>query len=274
MATAALVLDDARVSEAHALITLRAGELRLLPLRGRCAVDGELIAEIVLEPDMVIEPAPGLELLVEEVHLPATVMAIVGDGLPLQVLNSVVSLTIAPAPTLLPRYVGDADAHIWVTGGDWRVRIGEGPTRPLLPGQELLINGRRFCARTASLKRAEQSPTRDDEGYREPLRIVARFDVVHVHRGAELALVLDGLAARVVSELSTAHAPLGWEGLAAGLWHSEPDRGALRSRWDMLMARLRRKLRLSGISTDLVRASGNGLVELVLRHGDVVVDET
>ena len=38
MPTAALVLDDARVSEAHALITLRAGELRLLPLRGRCAV--------------------------------------------------------------------------------------------------------------------------------------------------------------------------------------------------------------------------------------------
>lgn len=116
MATAALVLDDARVSEAHALITLRAGELRLLPLRGRCAVDGELVAEAVLEQDMVIEPAPGLELLVEEVRLPEVVMALQGDELPLQVLNSVVSLRTHPAPALLPRYVGDADAHIWATG--------------------------------------------------------------------------------------------------------------------------------------------------------------
>ena len=73
MPTAALVLDDARVSEAHALITLRAGELRLLPLRGRCAVDGELVNEATLEPDMVIEPAPGLELLIEDVHLPQDV---------------------------------------------------------------------------------------------------------------------------------------------------------------------------------------------------------
>lgn len=273
MSTAALVLDDARVSEAHALITLRAGELRLLPLRGRCAVDGELCGEAVLEPDMVIEPAPGLELLVEDVHLPSAVMAFQGDGLPLQVLNAVVSLQTLPLPVLVPRYVGDADAHIWVTGSDWRVRIGDGPTRPLLPGQELLINGRRFVAVTTSLDRAAQSPTQD-AGYRGSLRIVARFDAVHIHRGSELALVLDGLAARVVSELVAAAAPLGWEGLAAELWPADGDRGVLRARWDVLMARLRRKLRGAGISTDLIRASGNGLIELLPRQGDVFVDET
>jgi len=274
MATAALLLDDARVSEAHALITLRAGELRLLPLRGRCAVDGELTNEAVLEPDMVIEPAPGLELLVENVFLPKVVMAFQGEDLPLQVLNAVVSLRTRPVPVLLPRYVGDADAHIWVTRGDWRVRVGDGPTKSLLPGQELVINGRRFAAVTTSLERAAQSPTRDADGYRGPLRIIARFDAVHIHRGAELAVVLDGLAARVVSELVSAAAPLGWEGLAAELWRGDTDRASLRGRWDVLMARLRRKLRMAGISSDLVRASGNGLVELVLRHGDVLVDET
>lgn len=274
MATAALVLDDARVSEAHALITLRAGELRLLSLRGRCAVDGALTPETALEPDMVIEPAPGLELLVEAVHLPELVMALQGEGLPLQVLNSVVSVRTRPVPVLIPRYVGDADAHIWVTGGDWRVRVENGPTRPLLPGQELLIGGRRFVAVTASLERAVQLPTREADGYRGPLRIVARFDAVHIHRGAELALVLDGLAARVISELVAAATPLGWDGLAAALWRDDSERGALRGRWDVLMARLRRKLRGAGLSTDLVRASGNGLVELVLRQGDVLIDET
>lgn len=274
MATAALLIDDARVSEAHALITLRAGELRLLPLRGRCAVDGELVTEAVLEPDMVIEPAPGLELLVEAVHLPEVVMALAGEELPLQVLNAVVSLRTRPVPVLLPRYVGDADAHIWVTGSDWRVRVGDGPTLPLLPGQELVVKGRRFVAVTASLERAAQSPTRNADGYRVPLRIVARFDAVHIHRGAELVLVLDGLAARVISELVAAATPLGWEGLAAELWRDDTDRGSRRGRWDVLMARLRRKLRTAGISTDLVRASGNGLVELVLRQDDVLINET
>ena len=274
MATAALVLDDARVSEAHALITLRAGELRLLPLRGRCAVDGDLVSEAVLEPDMVIEPAPGLELLVEEVQLPESVMALQGEELPLQVLNAVVSLRTHPVPSLLPRYVGDADAHIWATGSEWRVRVGEGPAEPLLPGRELVINGRRFIALTTSLEGAVQSPTRAAGGHSQPLRVIARFDTVHIHRGAELQLVLDGLAARLVSELVTAQVPIDWDTLAAGLWRDSDDRNVLRRRWDVLLARLRRKLRSSGVPTDLVRASGNGLVELLLRPGDALVDET
>jgi hypothetical protein len=274
MATAALVLDYARVSEAHALITLRAGELRLLPLRGRCAVDGELVTEAVLEPDMVIEPAPGLELLVEDVQLPESVMAIDGDELPLQVLNAVVSLRSHPVPAVLPRYVGDADAHIWAMGSAWRVRVGEGPAEPLLPGRELVINGRRFVVRTTSLERAVQPPTRASGGHSEPLRIIARFDTVHVHRGAELLLVLDGLAARLVSELVIAAVPLDWDTLAGGLWRDSDDRNVLRRRWDVLLARLRRKLRTAGVPADLVRASGNGLVELLLRPGDALVDET
>ncbi len=37
--SAALHVDDARVSEAHALVSLRGRELQLLALRGRFAVD-------------------------------------------------------------------------------------------------------------------------------------------------------------------------------------------------------------------------------------------
>lgn len=68
-----------------------------------------------------------------------------------------------------------------------------------------------------------QSPTRGAGSYSEPLRIIARFDAVHIHRGGQL--VLDGLAARMVSELVRAQVPLDW-------------------------------------------------VELLLRQGDVLVDET
>lgn len=38
--TAALQLDDGRVSEAHAMVSLREGQLQLLPLRGALAVGG------------------------------------------------------------------------------------------------------------------------------------------------------------------------------------------------------------------------------------------
>lgn len=274
MPTAALVLDDARVSEAHALITLRAGELRLLPLRGRCAIDGELVNEAALEPDMVIEPAPGLELLVEAVHLPREVMALCGDGLPQQVLNAVVSLRTQPAPLLLPRYDGEADAHIWALGSEWRLRVGEAPPRPLVAGEEFLVRGRRFRALTTSLAHAVQPPTSGAGGHQEPLRIVTRFDTVHIHRGGALALVLAGLAARLISELGAAQVPIDWDMLAGTLWCDTGDHDTLRRRWDVVTARLRRKLRGAGLPVDLVRASGGGLVELVLRHGDVVVDET
>lgn len=273
MPTAALVLDDARVSEAHALVTLRAGELRLLPLRGRCAVDGELVNEAVLERDMVIEPAPGLELLIEEVHLPGEVMALCGDGLPQQVLNAVVSLRTRPAPALQPRYDAEAEAHIWALGSEWRLRIGDGPARPLRAGDEFAVGGRRFRALTTSLAHAAQAPT-SGAGYQEPLRIVARFDAAHIHRGEALALVLAGLPARILSELAAAQVPVDWDTLAESLWRDTADRETLRRRWDVVMARLRRKLRGAGVPVDLVRSSGNGLVELVLRHGDVVVDET
>jgi hypothetical protein len=42
----------------------------------------------------------------------------------------------------------------------------------------------------------------------------------------------------------------------------------------MQLQRLRQKLRAAGVRSDLVHATGNGLIELVLGPDDVVVDET
>jgi hypothetical protein len=274
MPTAALVLDDARVSEAHALVTLRAGELRLLPLRGRCAVDGELVQEAVLQTDMVIEPAPGLELLVEAVVLPTEVLALQGQGLARQVLGNVVSVRTKPVPELLPRYVGDAAAHLWARGSEWRLQVAGQPVQTVGAGDSWTMDGLTFEIVAVSLDTATLPTTRVAGGHHAPLRIVARFDAVHIHRSADLALVLDGLAARLLSELVASEVPVSWEVLAAELWSDDADRASLRRRWDVLLARLRRKLRMAGLPSDLVRAGGNGLTELLLRQGDTVVNET
>ena len=74
--------------------------------------------------------------------------------------------------------------------------------------------------------------------------------------------------------VATVAVPIAWEALAAEIWSSATERSVLRRRWDAAMVRLRARLSESGVRPDLVRSSGNGLVELVLGPGDVVVDET
>ena len=47
--SAALPINDGRVSEAHAMISLREGELRLLGLRGAFALHGRPTSDLALE---------------------------------------------------------------------------------------------------------------------------------------------------------------------------------------------------------------------------------
>ena len=107
-----------------------------------------------------------------------------------------------------------------------------------------------------------------------PLTIVASYDTVHVRREGLPVLALDGISARIVSELVALAGPASWELLAREIWRHEDDRTQLRRKWDVNLARLRRKLRAVGIRTDLLRAGGTGQIELLLYEGDTVDDRT
>ena len=107
-----------------------------------------------------------------------------------------------------------------------------------------------------------------------PLTIVASYDTVHLHREGQAALALDGISARIVSELVAFGGPASWEMIAREIWRHEEDRGQLRRKWDVNLARLRRKLRAVGIRTDLFRAGGTGQIELFLYKSDRVDDRT
>lgn len=96
LATAAVSLDDARISEAHAIVSLRGGAMRLLALRGRFRVHGKQRAEVVLAPGLDVELARGIVLHVDEVSLPDTVLAIAGPGLPPWPLPGTVSVATGP----------------------------------------------------------------------------------------------------------------------------------------------------------------------------------
>lgn len=272
LATAALHLDDARVSEAHAMISLRGRELKLLALRGLFAVDGTPKEEVVLQAGMSLELARGVALHIEEVVLPEALLAIEGGGLPRQVLAGTASLVLKPRPALLPRYQGEAAAHIWDNGERWRIRIGAEPARDLVPGDSWELEGRTFRVLRVDLEHGGQIPTQLDGAIHPRLRIVAAFDTVHIQIDGKPVLALDGISARIISELVAVGGPSSWDVIAGQIWSDEPDRAQLRRRWDISVARLRRKLREARVRPDLVRAGGTGQVELFLCSGDVVED--
>lgn len=107
-----------------------------------------------------------------------------------------------------------------------------------------------------------------------PLRILARYDTVHIHREGEPVVVLTGILARMISELVSVKVAISWEALAQSLWPEEEERPALRNRWDVALARLRTRLKSAGIRSDLVKADGSGNIELLLNAADVVEDQT
>ncbi|GEM_PF-3474727 len=63
---AELRIDEPRVSEFHAAVTLRRGGLRLRSLGGALVVEGKTLREVVLHPGMVVHLALGISLEVLE----------------------------------------------------------------------------------------------------------------------------------------------------------------------------------------------------------------
>ena len=275
MASAALVLDDPRVSEAHALISLRGAELQLLALRGMFAVNGEPSNKVVLQPGQLLSFAEGLALEVEAVQLPDTLAAIEGDGLPRQVLGGTNSLFVGPPPRLVPGTARDADAWIWSTGPRLRLRVGEAaPPRDLSPGDSFSVGARTFRLATLHIERAGTDATVAQGRVGEALQMVAGWDTFRIGRAGRPPVIIGGVSARLLSQLADVGTALSWEGIARELWPADPDRDSLRRRLDVALSRLRSRLRASGIRTDLVRSTGAGHLELVCYPGDVVDDRS
>ncbi len=274
-ATAALWLDDPRISEAHAMLSLRGGELRLLALRRMVALDGKPVSELVLRKDQRVELARDLELVVEEVSLPRAVPALQIEGLGERLLGSVASLRITKGEvSVSARYEPGADAHVWSTDEQWRLRIRDGVTRNLAVGDSFDVDGCAVLLTEVALHNASQTPTRVDGGVRAPLHIVAQFDSVALHLNGRPPVVFGGRGARILSELVRFEAPVPWEMLAREVWPQEPEPGVLRHRLDVNLGRLRSRLRSAGIRTDLVRPDGAGSLGLVLYDGDSVEDKS
>ena len=139
----ALQLDDPRVSEAHAMVSLRGDQLRLLALRRMFLVDGKPVGDAVLTPGLEIGLAPDLAIVVESVDLPDEVLALEADGMTRQILGGVCSVLVERGVPRLVSRSGAADtAQIWGTGEGWRVRLPGEASRDLAVGDAFTIAGK------------------------------------------------------------------------------------------------------------------------------------
>jgi hypothetical protein len=274
LSTAALCVDDPRVSEAHAMVSIRRGELVLLSLRRMFSVRAKPLSEVVLREGMSIDLAEGVALVVEDVHVPDKVLALSMEGLGSTILPATASLSLEPLPTLLPRFEHDADLHLWWNGHEWRAQLRGAKVRGVNDGDELLVGSKR--ARFELVENTGSETTAIAPATSAPLRIIAWFDTVEIHREGMPAVTISGVGARVLSELVAFDGPVEWQIAAREVW-SDPsdvalDAQELRHRWDVSLARLRAKLREAGVRADLVRSTGAGLVQLVRYPSDVLED--
>lgn len=268
--SAALRIDDPAVSEAHAMVSLRGEQLWLLSLRRRLSVGGKPVDGVILVPGLVVRLAPHVAIVVDAVTLPDEVLGLAGPGLAAQALPGGCSLVFDPHPRLAPGFVPDAPVQLWTTEGRWRARTAAGDV-DVAPGLELPTPAGAYRVVEITLSSASQRPTRAADA---PVRIVASYDTVQIHRDDGSVVVIVGQLARVLSELASVQQPLSWEELARPHWPQIAERDLLRRRWDGLLGRLRDRLREEGLRTDLVSSTRVGLVELVLREGDRVEDRS
>lgn len=132
MWTAALKLADPFVSEAHALVSLREGALKLLALRGRLAVAGKSVTDVTLSQGLRVDLSPRTTLVVCDLQIPTVGLALDHPELGQVVLSGVASLSVEPRvsqgggsrPTmcLSAGPSPNAAAVLWSDGLSWLAR--------------------------------------------------------------------------------------------------------------------------------------------------------
>lgn len=270
LAHAELRLDDPSVSEAHALVSLRNGCLRLLALRRWFEVDGVRSSDVVLAAGQRIRFAPGVEVVVDAIDVRGGALALVMGSTVVELQESVYSLFDGPMPRVEVGPQPGADAVVWSTGTGWSLSTEEGVVE-LDDGVKARVGGRDVFAR-ALVDLQARSTKGDAATLDPPVRVVLRHDTVHLFRPDRPPVVLSGMSARIVSEVGAMGAAVPWEVPAAEIWRAGPSH-IRRQNWDRNLRRLRSKLSEADIRTDLVRADGRGNVELYLLPGDELVDE-
>lgn len=260
---AALQILDPRISEFHACVSLRGGELVLLPLRGTIRLGGVAVKALRLQPGLSVELVAGVTLTVRSLDLPDHLPAVSLDGGEAQPIDRT-GCSIRDG-ALLPGLREDADATLWTDGERWYL-ARDGASVEVAPGFSGEVGGQALRLLLVETDEAGVSATAGRPGS-PPLHMVVRYDTVQIQPIGRDVTILSGMAARLLSELAQLGGSAHWEVVARELWRSDLDKSTLRVRWDKTLRTLRRKLDAAELPPELVRSTG-GYCGLVLRPHD------
>lgn len=273
VATAALRLDDPRISEAHAMLSLRNRRLCLVTLRGSVQVGGLPADTVELQAGMEIRLAADLSVVVEEIVVPDSVLALELEARLTPLSGEVWSVLAGHPPEVVPRLVPRAQAWIWSSGSDWRVSVTGGRPRSFEDGVVVDVGGLRLCARTVSIEALESTPTKSRGRLHPPLAIRITLSEARITPEGRPTLIVTGHGAQILSELADYQEPVRWTLVANTIWPTEDDEGRLRINWDRNLRLLRSRLREHGVRDDLVSPDGHGNVSLRLFPGDTLENQ-
>lgn len=271
--SAALFVDDPRVSEAHAMVSLRGQGFELLALRRTLAVDGRAVTQVALLDGLTVGLVPGMELTVEEVRLPASVPGLLDARGVVHVVHGVASVVAGSPPTVVGRHDADALASVWLVGDTLRARVAGGPTQSCRVGDVLSVSG--GDVRVIDVPLHDATSSRTEAAPLVPrLHILAEYDRVRVLQDGQMPVELAGNGARILSELVALGGAAPWQVVAGEVWRDLSSRDVLRDRWDTALRRLRAQLREAGVREDLLGPDHGGNIHLRIHPWDEVVDRT
>tara|TARA_R110002096_G_scaffold401386_4_gene598247 strand:+ start:11380 stop:12279 length:900 start_codon:yes stop_codon:yes gene_type:complete len=267
--SAALCVRDPRISEAHAMVSLRGQSLMLLPLRGRLWKGEKIASEIPLEAGLTIELAPELKLRCEEVSLSSTLLGISVPGLPSLCLTSTLSLLASSPPKVVRGYVANADAVFWTVGPIWYLSHPSGEQQRISLGDVITIKDLQVEVVPIAVDAASKAKT---QHARRALTLLLCGEAVQVDRPGGASVLIGGIPGRILAALLRAGRPLHWQSISAEVWEGElATELALRKRFDVSLARLRTRLApLCGKNESLVVLDGAGTVALNLADSDQI----
>lgn len=279
MSRAALRIEDPRISEAHALVSLRGSDLKLLALRGRMSVAGKPVTEVKLTPGLRVVLAGFYPLTCVSVHLPSKIPAIFTPmSEPFPAIGVVAIFPDSEVP-LRSGFDPEGPAHLWYSHETaWlRLKDTDGDQR-IEMDSTFVVGGATFTLAEVDTSSLGSLATAERGRFDTAMTLHLQYDIVRLTAAHGATQNFDGLLARALCELHAIGKPVAWQELARLVWGpgvaDELTEAQLRQRWDQLLTRMRMKLRETGLRSDLIRSARPGLVELVLGPGDKVVDGT
>ena len=267
---ATLCVDDPRISEAHAMVSLRDRHLKLMSLRGRFRVEGQVLHEVILAAGMVLELAPGVNLVCESIHMPDALVGVKISGIPEVPLTGTMTLHAHGVPSLKRGFDPAGDAVFWSVGEQWRVRVDGAPTQVLALGDVLECFGLEI--EVVNVPLSDLSQPRTKSALRAPLVFVCANSHVRIERASEVPLRVSGIPGKILSSVLCRGGQADWQEIVEDVWPGEQAaHDVMRRRFDAGLRRLRDALlHISQSDAPLLTLDGAGVLVFHLTKQDRV----